>query len=261
METMELHQTSLPLDSMPPRQVTVGYGTLGRGGSLGYENKQVTVGGRTYESSLSAHPPSRLIFDLAGRFNSFHCAVAINDDVPAGITHADFSVLADGCRVAVASHVMAGEPPHALAASVAGARRLELRVETSRWPYCHAVWLEPRLEMDAVTTSPGVLVDCLGRAEIFLPAAPLRGERCIATVVSPGFEAHLDDMLGSLYANGGCQDSMVVVLAVGESPEIDRITSKYETPVIHCRPRARVSVAVKAVLYSIARVVEAEKFL
>jgi predicted O-methyltransferase YrrM len=254
---MESGRESLFLDTVSPRWATVGYGGLGRQGSLGYEDKQVTAGGRTWESALSTHPPSRLVFDLEGRFARFHCQVAINDDVPAGASEADFSVLADGRRVA-AVRVVAGEPPRVLTSDVHGARRLELRVDTLRWPYCHAVWLEPCLEAGSVG---GPLIDCLGRAEILLPDVPLRGERCIATLVSPGFEIHLDDMLGSLFANGGCPSTLVVVFAIGESAEIDRLAAKYRVPLVRCRTQSAVSSVLKGILYSVARVIEAEKFL
>lgn len=39
---------------------------------------------------------------------------------------------------------------------------------------------------------PVTLLDCLGRVEMILPAPRPRAKRCMATVVSPGFEALLD---------------------------------------------------------------------
>src|SRR4051812_7312153 len=108
------------LDQIPPSSARVGYGELGRGGRLGYEDKAVALQGRGYEHALSTHPPARLRFDLGGRFRRFRSRVAINDDVPAGRSHADFAVLADGRRVAGASFVLAGQPPRELAADVTG---------------------------------------------------------------------------------------------------------------------------------------------
>lgn len=134
------------LDALPPRIFEVGYGALGTGGQLGYEDKPVVVGGAPIQHALSTHPPARLVFELGGRYDRFRARVALNDDVPPGATHADFSVLADGRVVAAASHVTL-EQPATLEASILGAQELELRVETSHWAYCHAVWLEPRVEV------------------------------------------------------------------------------------------------------------------
>jgi len=252
---------TLFLDAAPARSAVVGYGALGRNGSLGYEDKRVEVAGRAYDSALSAHPPSRLVFDLDGRFGRFICDAALNGDVPAGRSHADFSVHVDGRRAA-AVRVAAGEPPRPLSADVSGARFLELRVDTQRWPFCHAVWLEPRLEPCPETAAAaGTVLDCLGRAEIVVPYPPLRAERCIATVVSPGFEGYLDAMLSTLWANGGCPDALLAVFAVGESPEIDRVAARYGASVVRCRRRASLNCAIKSILYSAARVVDAGKLL
>lgn len=249
------------LDSCQLQHVHVGYGELGRHGRLGYEGKTVTVQGRPYPHALSTHPPAHLRFRLDGRFTHFHCHVALNDDVPAGRSHADFTLLVDGRRVATAPYVVAGAAPRPLDASLAGARTLELIVRTSRWEHCHAVWLDPRLATTAVSAAHTPLIDCLGRTEISRPAAPLRARRCIASVVSPGFEGLLDDMLGSLAANGGCQDALLVVFVVGDGAAARAVLQKYGAVAIPCRPHARVNPTVKAALYSIAHVVDAEQFV
>ena len=87
-----------------------GYGALGLRGDLGYDGRVVTAQGRRYAHAVSAHPPWRVSLQLSGRFLRFQCHVAINDDVTADATHADFTVLADGREVGVASYVRAGEP-------------------------------------------------------------------------------------------------------------------------------------------------------
>src|SRR5262245_52689833 len=101
-----MRAASTALGALPLLSASVGYGSLGTGGSLGYERKQVSVRGRHYRGALSAHPPSQLRFDLGGRYRSLQCQVALNDDVPAGRSHADFVVLADGSPVATAAYVL-----------------------------------------------------------------------------------------------------------------------------------------------------------
>lgn len=248
------------LDTLAPIVATVGYGTVGTGGQLGADTLRVNVRGRTYEHALGTHPAAQLVFDAGGRFTTMRASVAINDDVPLGRSHADFSVLADGRTVATAQYVIAGSPPREILADVRGAQRIELVVRTTRWEYSHAVWLDPILETDETGASRATAVDCLGRAEIELPRfAPL--ERCIATVVSPGFERRLDDLLGSLAANGGCPDARVFVFAVDADEHCQRVVAKHGATSIACRALAPIGMAVKAILYSVARIIDARQYL
>ena len=115
-------------------------------GSSGYENKVVNVQGQFDPHAISLHPPGRAVFHLNRKFARFTCQVALNDDVPAGRSWADFSVHGDGRLLAVTAHVVAGDALRSLEVDVRDVDRLELSVNTDHWEYCHAVWLQPRLE-------------------------------------------------------------------------------------------------------------------
>ncbi len=247
------------LDSLSLLHAQVGYGDLGMYGSLGYEGKLVSVQRQHYGHAFSTHPPARLRFHVDRRFASFTCQVALNDDVPVGASHADFAVVADGREAAVEPYVRAGEPPRTLVADIAGAESLELVVRTSRWEYSHAVWLDPQVDESPAPMTQ--LFDCLSRAEMLVPHGLPNAERCVATVVSPGFEHLLDDMLGSLCANGGCQDALLLVIVLDGNEPCERIAAKYHTTVVRGQSRARLTPASKALLYSVARVVDARHYL
>jgi predicted O-methyltransferase YrrM len=247
------------LDSVKLLQMQVGYGDLGMFGSLGYEGRQVTVRRQHYHHAFSTHPPARLRFHVDRRFASFTCQVALNDDVPAGLSHADFAVVADGREVANEPYVQAGEPPRPLVADISGAEYLELVVRTSRWEHSHAVWLDPQVdESPAPVTN---LFDSLSRAEMIIPERLPRTDRCIATVVSPGFEHLLDDMLGSFYANGCCNEALVVVFVLNGNDSCERVIAKYKAIAVRCQSRAGLNPMTKAVMYSTARVVDAKHYL
>ncbi len=252
---------TLRLDSVDPVDARVGYGRLGVRGDLGYEGKRVTVGGRPIDSALSAHAPARLLYRLRRRCATFRCHVAMNDDVPADQSHAHFSVLADGHMVAHEAYVRAGEPPRLVTADVTGAELLELVVTTGRWEWCHAVWVAPEVDGEEAAARSSTLVDCLGRAEIDLPAPQPAPRRVIATVASAGFDALLDDLLGSIGANSGCPDVRLAVFALGDDAACARVAAKYRALLIPCQPRARLNPMSKAVLYSVARVIGAESFI
>jgi len=254
--------SSTYLDSIELLQVRVGYGQLGRSGELGYENKRVLVQGRPYPRALSTHPPARLLFHLGGRFAEFHCTVALNDDVSPGASHADFRVFADGRQVASALSVQSGEGPHPLSAAVEGAQLLELEAQTSRWELCHAVWLDPQLALASLQAIPRTLSDCLGRTEIHFPSFDLqRARHCVATVVTPGFEALLDDMLGSLRANGRCEQALCIVLAVNCTESCRRVATRHGALIIECNQRARLNSTVKAALYTLPLFIPSERFV
>ena len=249
------------LDSFRPLDSRVGYGQLGMRGALGYENKSVQVQGSAYPHALSMHAPARALFKIESRFRTFESFVALNDDVAPGISSADFTVRADGRLVAVALGVIAGKAPRPVWADVESAHILELAVSTGQQNFCHSVWLDPRLFPVGRDTAAPSRTDCLERADILLPARMPRAERCIATVASPGFESFLDDMLGSLAANGDCPDALVLVFVAGDSSSIAPVVAKYRAQLIQINPRVPVGTSVKSVLYSVARIVDADQFL
>jgi hypothetical protein len=100
----EARPRTLHLDTVAPAACSVWYGELGTGGELGYEGQQITVQVRAWSNALSTHPPARLRWELNGAWRSFRCQVALNGDVSAGRSHADFAVYADGRRVAIGHH-------------------------------------------------------------------------------------------------------------------------------------------------------------
>lgn len=249
------------LDDIAPVLGQVGWGVLGRRGSLGYEGKDVAVHGQRYAHALSSHPPARLLYLLAPGADRFRCAVALNDDVAPGASDADFAVLADGRVVARAERVEAGFPPRSLEAAIGGAGTLELKVTTARWPSCHAVWLDPVVEGSGPVAAPPTLCDPLGRVELECGDAPGPLGRCVATVASIGYSEMLDDLLGSLSANGQCPDVTPVVFLLGDDRRCSEVVARYDAVSVRACPRARRDVAVKSVLYSVALVIEAEKYL
>lgn len=257
---MSVLEAAAWLDKLEPREARVGYGGLGVQGALGYDGRGVVVQGTGHEHALSAHGPARIAYALDGAASAFRAAVAINDDVLGQRTHAHFLVRADGRLVAQEGYVRPGDAPRALAADVSGARTLELIVLTTCWEYCHAVWLDPRLDA-APAPRIATRVDALARTEIAIPETLPRARRCVAATASPGFSDHVDDLLGSVVANGCCPDALLAVFAVAPDDECRRVAAKYEAVLVPCTPRARVNSTVKALLYSAAYAIDADEFV
>jgi len=171
-------------------------------------------------------------------------------------------VFADGRLIASAISVQAGDGTHALRAAINGAQLLELEANTSSWEFCHAVWLDPQLRPAAPETIPRTLSDCLGRTEISLPSYALeRTSQCVATVVTPGFETLLDDLLGSLRANGRCEEALRIVLAVNCTESCRQVAARHGALIIESRQRSRLNSTVKAALYTLPLFIPAERFV
>jgi hypothetical protein len=245
------------LDATTVHEAKTGWGSLGLHGELGYDGLQTVVHGRHYRHAVSLHPPGRAVFLLGGQFSRLTCQVALSDDVPAGSSDADFSVWADGQLVAAANHVLAGGLPGLLEADVRGAEILELVVNSSRTNGCHAVWLDPVLSSARLETAR----DCLSRVEMEAPAGLPRVRRCVATVVSRGFEDLLDGLLASVRANADCDDVLLVVLAVDPAQATLAVAATHGATVMRCTALRRIDSSVKSALYSAARIIPADQFL
>lgn len=249
------------LDTLEPHHIQVGYGDLGRHGNLGYENKPVEINGELRSHSLSAHASSKLTYHLRGHYSHFYCQVAINDDVGSDSTSADFQILVDGRLAAIARNVRSCQIPRQISIDVRGVDRLDLIALRHRWDFCHTVWVDPCLVSIDPAEQAVTLTDALRRAEITLPQNLARAELCLATVGSPGFENWIDDLFGSICANAQCPHAMLAIFAFGESDHLRQVAEKYRAVLIPCRPLAPIDCTAKSVLYSIARVIPARKFI
>lgn len=248
------------LDSLPLERAEVGFGTLGLHGSLGYEDGPVAVRRRPCLHALSTHPPARVAFRVDCGFTRFVCQVALNDDVPID-SSADFSVFADGRLVASASCVQARAIPQILEADITGARVVELMALSAEPHRCHAVWVDPYVDGSEPNLEARLLVDCFDKVNIHLPAQLPRAERCIVSLVSPTFADMLDDMLGSLHANGACEDALVVVLAVDANEACVRVASKHGAFLVRCTSRSGLGLGIKGALLAASAVIDAEAFI
>ena len=115
--------------------------------------------------------------------------------------------------------------------------------------YCHAVWLDPQVDDTAADEGPRTIADCLGRAEIGVPAisAARRARDRVGRLAR--LRHLLDDMLGSLYANGRCHDAAIVVFALNSNPACERVIAKYGAALIRCEPRSQINPMSKAILF------------
>ncbi len=248
------------LAEMPIVVGHIGYGALGSDGHLGYENQRVRVRGREYLHALSAHGPSEIRIRLAPGTGWFRCEAAINDDVVGRPGSADFLVLADDRVVGVAVRVGAGEVPRPIEVRLQGVQQLRLRVEAAQRNFCHSVWLDPTWE----ESDPGPIQgwrDALGRVEVASAEGLEPTGEAIVTVVSPGYDRWLDQMLGSLAVHGRCAAATRYVFAIEPDRACEAVIQRHRSVAIRCRRVGPLNAGVKAVLYSAASLIEADRYL
>jgi len=156
-------QPSIPkplyLSNLNEGDATVGRGQFGKAGSLGYDNRRITVNGIVMAQGLSMHPPengsSHARYALQGRFRTLAGSVAINDTgVGKPAVGQIFVVRGDGRQLWESKPVRAKKDEQKFAIDVTGVHRLELEV---RCPgsnaNAHAVWCDPGLYGMPVTVA------------------------------------------------------------------------------------------------------------
>lgn len=133
------------LDEDEPKLQQIGYGKLGRHGDLGYESRQVEINGEPFVHSLSAHAPSRLVYEIEGPMSHFCCWVAINDVVSPNFSEADFHVMGDGQLLGSVRGVRPRQGLREITIDIRGCRLLELVVDPVVATLCHSIWIDPFL--------------------------------------------------------------------------------------------------------------------
>ena len=244
------------LDSIVPSQMQTGYGGVGLSGGMGYP-VLLSVNNQFYEHSISAHPPSRLRYDLEKPCQLLSCRVALNDSA-GDDAEATFMIYADGILQAVASRVRKHERPRALEARLYHAKQIELVVESTHPDGCHALWIDPVLHESASPVMCGVL----NRVHIVLPQKPRTVRNCIGIVGDDRTAEMLDNFLGSLYENGQVKDCHVVIMAEQGSTRVPVIARKYRAQLVEVRRVVDYApIWIKTAAYSLAHIVQADRYL
>lgn len=114
-------------------------------------------------------------------------------------------------------------------------------------------------EVRQITPPPGWQLDCLERLEVEIPDPPLVFDRCICTVISPGYEMMLEALLSTLACYGESLETHVVVFAVDGS--YDAMAYRQDITCVRCRSVERLSPAVKGVLYSATEFIQARQIV
>lgn len=122
-------------------------------------------------------------------------------------------------------------------------------------PYLRAGWERVRQQQ----ARPGTELDCLQRMEIEPPQVPIRCARALTTVITPGYEPMLHQLLDSWERWGRSPNVQWVVFCVDDSYE--SMAGRANIVRVRCHGMERACSAVKGAVYSAARYIEAPSII
>lgn len=248
------------LDALAQEGAEGARGTLGLHGQLGVDGRIVRVQRHAHLHAIGMAAPACATFPLEGRYTRFACSVAINDTTPANFRGAHFAVFGDRKLLEVA-HVEEGADPARLEVNVTGVGKLDLHVLSTAPQGCQAVWIDPFVDCEPLTSRKASITDALEVATIQQPASRPRANWCIATVVTPATAQRLDVMLASLLTHGACPEALLAIFALDADQACARVAAKYGALLIPCYSRGSCIEAARSILLSAPQVIDADSFL
>lgn len=234
----------------------VGYGEPGYSGQLGFSDIYVSVGNRHYPNAIGAHAPSRLIFELPPGMQGFSAYAALNDTAEPNAV-ADFLVYADNELIAATHTIRAGDSPRLIEGELYGAKQIQLVAQTSHWPGCHTVWIDPIVTRQDKSSITGVL----GDIQVPIDSSIEYCDTCIAIIVTNGYEEMAEAMLGSLWENGGCRDASVVIITDQNNDSCQYLAAKFNAIIKYINRIPKDTYIIKSIAYSIARMIRANNYI
>ncbi|HEY6532941.1 MAG TPA: NPCBM/NEW2 domain-containing protein [Acidimicrobiales bacterium] len=122
---------SVSLSRLAPTAAENGEGPYERdqsnGSSEASDGKRLRLNGTSYSRGLGVASPSRITYDLNGRYSRFTSAIGIDDEIALGGS-VTFEVWVDGRKVYTSGLKLATSPTEKIAVDVTGARELTLVV-------------------------------------------------------------------------------------------------------------------------------------
>lgn len=107
-----------------------------------------------------------------------------------------------------------------------------------------------------------ILKDIFERTIIEAPDVPLKCDKCLFTLFSPGYEDLLDDMLLSVVNKGKIHDAEICIFVVNPNNKCLSIIEKYNAHAIKCyTSTANIGIDIKMLVYSIHKIVDANKYI
>ncbi len=139
------------LSDMEVSKHKVGYGSMGLGEEMGYENRKVRVDGEDVEHAISLHPPAKgkafAEFELGKRYTQLEGKIGLNQSAVKRMqSPALFRVYGDGEELWVSEPFHNDEKAKAFKVNIRGVDVLRLEIQsTGANGSAHTVYIDPKV--------------------------------------------------------------------------------------------------------------------
>ena len=241
------------LDDLKPIKAVSGYQNIGYSGVTGYDNEWINVKDQYYTRSFSAHPPSELVFDLNGEWESLIMEVGINstclDD-----RFSEFFVYADDLLVAHIPQLIKGDGKRNIACNLRGAKILTLKTTGN----AHSIWIDPKLSKEKINKFQGCFSHLWANTTPKNTSKPIS----IMTTITPNFLKLFKSMLDSLSEVSNLNDLQFIALSFDSTPEVEKFCLDNNVIEIKCEDKKnKTAIGKKLISHSIPHVCDSEYFL
>lgn len=234
----------------------LGYGEIGTEGFMGYENLCVSVNGKYHENSISAHPPSKIVYNLNGDYNWLNCELALNDTSDY-LASANFLIYADDILVYAAYNVRVNEKNRIVSVNINYCKKLTLEIQTNCGMLCHALWIDPIVSIN----KENYLLGCMGGLKIENKKIEGYYDLCIATIVTSNYIEFAYRFFESLVNNSKLKNYKIIIFTDDTTEIIQDLADKYSCSIILINITDKIGFNLKTCVYSSARFIDADKFL
>ncbi len=245
----------MKLSNLAPIYKKIRYGSIGTNGELGYDNFLVSVNNKLYENTISAHPDSKIIYELDGKYNNLSIKCALNDSSDL-FARADFKIYSDSFLVASSINVSKNEIRD-IDIDVKDCQKLTLEINTNKPEFCHALWLDGILHSDTRNYING----CMGDIKISIPSNSTIYDLCICICITPDYLMYAKNLLESIKLNSKIDEYKIILFTFDLDQNIKQFAQDYDCFIVECQRSASSTFLLKTALYSAAKVIKSSYYI
>jgi hypothetical protein len=245
----------MKLSNLSPSYKKIRYGAIGKDGELGYDNFLVSINNKLYENTISAHPDSKIIYDLDGKYNNLSIKCALNDSSDL-FARANFNIYADSLLIASSLNVSKSDIRD-IDIDIKDCQKLTLEINTNKPEFCHALWFDGILHNDRKDYING----CMGDIRISIPDNPNIYNLCICICITPDYLVYAKNLLKSIKLNSNIDEYKIILFAYDLDQNIKDLSEEYDCFIVECHRSTSNTFLLKTALYSAAKLIKSSYYI
>ena len=245
----------MKLSNLAPSYKKIRYGAIGKDGGLGYDNFLVSINNKLYENTISAHPDSKIIYDLDGKYNNLSIKCALNDSSDL-FARANFNIYADSLLIASSLNVSKNDIRD-IDIDIKDCQKLTLEINTNKPEFCHALWFDGILHNDRKDYING----CMGDIRISIPDNPNIYNLCICICITPDYLVYARNLLESIKLNSNIDEYKIILFTYDLDQNIKDLSEEYDCFIVECHRSTSNTFLLKTALYSAAKLIKSSYYI